>query len=197
MRLLARNLSVLSLVALAGFAIVWFAGNAMIARPVEALTEASKRMAAGDLSVRSGLGNVPGEFGHLARMFDATAAALERGQGSPAEAGEAAGLDVRGPQREARSEAIIAGIGDGINIGTANSGPVQKRGLKAHMGDRPASIATRRSRQGRGLLGCVVSSASGRENPQGLTPGRMGSSGLARGDTSGRCGTPTGRSSGG
>jgi len=117
MRLLARNLSVLSLVALAGFAIVWFAGNAMIARPVEALTEASKRMAAGDLSVRSGLGNVPGEFGHLARMFDATAAALERGQEESRRMQEelrASMIEAR--NEKARSEAIIAGIGDGINI---------------------------------------------------------------------------------
>ncbi|MBE0602221.1 MAG: PAS domain-containing protein, partial [Deltaproteobacteria bacterium] len=116
-RLLVRSLTVLSLVALITFAIVWFAGNVLIVRPMQTLTDASKRMAAGDLSVRTGLESVPGEFGQLGRTFDEAVDALERGQAESRGMQERLRAAVAEARNErARSEAIIAAIGEGINI---------------------------------------------------------------------------------
>ncbi len=53
-------------------------GEWFIVRPAQALVEATKRLASGDLSVRAG-GRYPrGELGQLAQAFDEMAASLER-----------------------------------------------------------------------------------------------------------------------
>ena len=59
-RQLVMNLTVLSIVALLFFAIIWLGGNTLIARPVGILAEASKRLAVGDFTARSGSGIDPG-----------------------------------------------------------------------------------------------------------------------------------------
>ncbi|MBE0603502.1 MAG: GAF domain-containing protein, partial [Deltaproteobacteria bacterium] len=116
-RLLATNLAALSLLGSACFAILWYAGNVLIVRPVERLVNASKRMGAGDLSARSGLESVSGEFGQLGRVFDETAAALERGHAeSRRMQEELRAAAVEAENERAKSEAVIAAIGDGINI---------------------------------------------------------------------------------
>jgi len=61
-------------------AILWFGGNTLIVRPVGALVDATKRLAGGDLSVRTKLPSTQGELGQLARAFDEMAEELERKQ---------------------------------------------------------------------------------------------------------------------
>ena len=56
----------------------WFGGEHFILRQVRTLSKAAERLAAGDLSSRSGLKGESGEFGQLARNFDTMAAALEQ-----------------------------------------------------------------------------------------------------------------------
>ena len=75
-RALARNLVGLVLVALLAAAILWVAGDRMLRRPITRLTRAARRLGAGDLDARSGLGGVGGELGQLSRTFDEMAAAL-------------------------------------------------------------------------------------------------------------------------
>jgi signal transduction histidine kinase/HAMP domain-containing protein/ActR/RegA family two-component response regulator len=65
----------------AGFlavAAAWYGGEKFILRHVNALLLATKRLAAGDLSSRTGVLNEPGEMGELANSFDAMAESLER-----------------------------------------------------------------------------------------------------------------------
>ncbi|MBE0568049.1 MAG: PAS domain S-box protein [Deltaproteobacteria bacterium] len=79
-RLLARNLVVLAVVMLLALGAVWFAGYVLIIRPVDVLTDAAKRLAAGDHSARTGLSPARGEVGQLGVAFDDMAQKLERGQ---------------------------------------------------------------------------------------------------------------------
>jgi signal transduction histidine kinase/HAMP domain-containing protein len=56
----------------------WFGGERFVFRQVRRLQQATLRLAAGDLSARTGLGNDRGELGQLARTFDDMAASLEK-----------------------------------------------------------------------------------------------------------------------
>lgn len=56
----------------------WFGGEMFIMRQVRAILEATKLLASGDLTVRTGLEREPGELGDLARSIDQMAAALQR-----------------------------------------------------------------------------------------------------------------------
>src|SRR4051812_12508663 len=66
---------VLGLLALAA---AWFGGERFILRQVRILTRAARRLAAGDLSARTGLRREQGELGELARTFDNMAASIEK-----------------------------------------------------------------------------------------------------------------------
>ena len=77
-RLLSRNLTILAVVGIFSLVIMWFGGNVLIVRPVGVLTEASKRLTAGDLTARSGLPPTLGELGQLGQTFDEMAEKLER-----------------------------------------------------------------------------------------------------------------------
>ncbi len=55
----------------------WAGGERFILRQVRTLLGAAQRLAAGDLSSRTGLGGEKGELGELARTFDAMAQTLE------------------------------------------------------------------------------------------------------------------------
>jgi len=65
-------------VGLAALAAAWYGGERFILRHVRALYDASRHLAAGDLSCRTGLADEPGELGDLARTFDQMAATLEQ-----------------------------------------------------------------------------------------------------------------------
>jgi PAS domain S-box-containing protein len=73
-----RSLALLALAAGLVFVLGGFGSSLLILRPVRALVNASARLAAGDLSTRTGLPYHGAELGPLARTFDQMAEALER-----------------------------------------------------------------------------------------------------------------------
>jgi signal transduction histidine kinase len=79
-RILTRNLTLLGIVALAALLAAWFGSDLFIMRQVKAMTQASRRLAAGEMSARTGLDYESGELGQLSQTFDEMAAALEQRQ---------------------------------------------------------------------------------------------------------------------
>ena len=77
-RLLAHNLILLGAVTLIAIVATWFGGDLFVLRQVRAMVAAATRLANGDLSSRTGLGQGTGELDLLARTFDDMATALER-----------------------------------------------------------------------------------------------------------------------
>jgi len=80
-RMLARNLIFLALAATLAIAAAWFGGDLFILRRVRALLWATRRVAAGDLSVRTGEKGDAGELYELARAFDDMTGKLEQRSG--------------------------------------------------------------------------------------------------------------------
>ncbi|HSQ15512.1 MAG TPA: HAMP domain-containing protein, partial [Candidatus Binatia bacterium] len=78
-RILVFELAVLAVIGILFLAVVWIGGDSLIVRPVGALVDATKRLAEGDLTARSGLVSKEGEIGQLSRAFDEMAEKLERG----------------------------------------------------------------------------------------------------------------------
>ena len=76
-RVLARNLILLSVGVALAFAVAWLGGNLSILRGVKVLVSTTKRLAAGDLSARTGLPQGMGELGQLAHAVDEMAESLE------------------------------------------------------------------------------------------------------------------------
>jgi signal transduction histidine kinase len=77
-RFLALNVAGLGLVAALALAAAWVGGNLFIVRQIQALVAATKRVAAGELGVRTGLPQGQGELSQLAGAFDQMAESLER-----------------------------------------------------------------------------------------------------------------------
>ncbi len=77
-RMLARNLSLLGLVAVLALNAAWFGSHLFIFRRVQTLLHATRRLAAGDLAARTGLPYGVGELSQLAHAFDQMAAALQQ-----------------------------------------------------------------------------------------------------------------------
>src|SRR5215475_632592 len=77
-RILARSLAILALVAGLALAAAWVGGNLFIVRQIQTLVGATKRVAAGELRVRTGLPYGQGELSQLASAFDQMAASLDR-----------------------------------------------------------------------------------------------------------------------
>src|SRR5882762_7416551 len=65
------------LVGLVALAAAWFGGERFVFRQVRTLYDATQRLSQGDLASRTGMGNVKGELGDLARTFDALAESLQ------------------------------------------------------------------------------------------------------------------------
>ena len=76
-RSLWHNLIWLGLVALFAMAVAWYGGDQFIVRPVKKLQGVTGRLAAGDLTVRSGPDYTAGELGLLAQSFDQMADSLQ------------------------------------------------------------------------------------------------------------------------
>ncbi|HEY7461410.1 MAG TPA: diguanylate cyclase [Gemmatimonadota bacterium] len=87
-RELARNLAVLSLIALLALAGTALIGEAFVLRPVDALLRATRRLSQGDLEGRTGPPYRGGELGQLARAFDGMAGTLQARQLDAARAEE-------------------------------------------------------------------------------------------------------------
>jgi signal transduction histidine kinase len=79
-RVLRRNLTLLGIVALVAMLAAWFGSDLFIMRQVKAMAQASRRLAAGEMGARTGLGYGSGELGQLAKSFDEMATALEQRQ---------------------------------------------------------------------------------------------------------------------
>jgi PAS domain S-box-containing protein len=79
-RLLLQHVVGLGLVALFAILAAWFAGDYFIVGQARALSQAARKLADGDLSVRSGVVHGRGELGKLAEAFDRMAESLEQQQ---------------------------------------------------------------------------------------------------------------------
>src|SRR5215475_12295207 len=77
-QILARNIAALGLVAGLALAAAWVGGNLFIVRQIRTLVGATKRVAAGELGVRTGLPPGRGELSQLAGAFDQMAESLDR-----------------------------------------------------------------------------------------------------------------------
>jgi signal transduction histidine kinase len=77
-RMLARNLIFLAIAAGLATAAAWFGGDLFVLRRVGSLLSATRRVAAGDLTVRTGETSAAGELYELSRSFDEMAATLEQ-----------------------------------------------------------------------------------------------------------------------
>jgi signal transduction histidine kinase len=77
-QILVRNLAALGLVAALALAAAWVGGNLFIVRQIQALAGATRRVAAGELGVRTGLPPGRGELSQLAGAFDQMAESLEQ-----------------------------------------------------------------------------------------------------------------------
>lgn len=73
-----RNVALLVLAALLALGTAWFVGETAIMRRLRALMAATSRLAAGDLTVRTGIAATEGELGQLAAAFDGMAEGLAR-----------------------------------------------------------------------------------------------------------------------
>jgi signal transduction histidine kinase len=76
-RLLIHNLVLLGLATLLILLAAWFGGDLLVLRQVGAMLKATRRLADGDLSARTGLPRKAGELNELAASFDNMAASLE------------------------------------------------------------------------------------------------------------------------
>ena len=75
---LNRNLATLGLVAVLGFMITWVFSELFFLRQVRGMLDATKGIAAGDFSSRTGLRYGDGELSKLAQAFDQMGSALEK-----------------------------------------------------------------------------------------------------------------------
>ena len=73
-----RETALLALVALLAVVLALAGGEYLVVRRIRRLVEATRRLAEGDLSARSGAAEGRGELARLARSFDEMAASLER-----------------------------------------------------------------------------------------------------------------------
>jgi PAS domain S-box-containing protein len=76
-RLTALNLTALGFVAVLAVLAAWLGSDLFILRQLRTLVGATRRLAGGDLSVRSGLTNNADELGQLGRAFDEMASTLQ------------------------------------------------------------------------------------------------------------------------
>jgi PAS domain S-box-containing protein len=76
------NVTLLCLAFIIALVSAWFVGNIMIAKRLNRLVDASRKLGHGDLTVRTGLDHSEDELGQLAHAFDEMADALERNEAS-------------------------------------------------------------------------------------------------------------------
>ncbi|OGP71453.1 MAG: hypothetical protein A2W09_05795 [Deltaproteobacteria bacterium RBG_16_50_11] len=86
---LIRNLMGLGLITLLALLAAWVGGKFLILRRINALLSVTKRLAGGDLSVRTGIAYGRGELGQLEQAFDEMAESFERKEAERKQAEEA------------------------------------------------------------------------------------------------------------
>lgn len=77
-QILARNLAVLGLIAVLVLVATHLYAKAYVLRPVHALVGATRKLAAGDLTARTGIVHSQGELNQLAQAFDNMAESVQR-----------------------------------------------------------------------------------------------------------------------
>ncbi|HSB79498.1 MAG TPA: cache domain-containing protein [Candidatus Methylomirabilis sp.] len=79
-RVLTYNLIGVGVVTVLVLASAWIGGSVFVLRNVKALVSVTRRLAAGDLSARTGMSHGPGELRQLAHAFDEMAVSLEQAE---------------------------------------------------------------------------------------------------------------------
>ena len=110
---LVRDLAALGLVAGLGLVLAWFGSEVFILGRVKALVNATKRLSAGDLSVRTGLTYGSGELSQLARAFDEMAQVLQQRESEREQAGKVL------RDSEKRFRALIENSSDAVALFSA------------------------------------------------------------------------------
>jgi PAS domain S-box-containing protein len=77
-RILLRDVTILTVVALLAVMAAWGYANSQILSPMKALADTTRQVASGDLSARTGLSRASGELKQLARAFDDMTESLQR-----------------------------------------------------------------------------------------------------------------------
>ena len=110
-QILSRNLIALAFIGFLGLLAVWVGGDLLILRRLNPLVNTAKRLAAGDLSARTKIGDGEGELSQLASTFDEMAESLELREVERKLAEEARRKSEEETRRLARENAIMAEIG--------------------------------------------------------------------------------------
>jgi|GEM_PF-1688690 len=106
----AGSFLLLGVALLAALGAAWWLGGVLVGKRIQALVQASKRLAGGDFTARSGLRPSEGELGQLAHSFDEMAGALEHRQAERDQANRML------QESEARYRAVVENASDGIFI---------------------------------------------------------------------------------
>jgi PAS domain S-box-containing protein len=117
-RRLTENLTGLGIAAGFAFMLGWIGSYLLVLRPVRTLVKSSARLAAGDLSTRTGLAHRGDELGQLTRTFDQMAQALEHREGERQSANYALKAS------EMRYRRLFETAQDGILILNADTGQI-------------------------------------------------------------------------
>lgn len=99
---LARNLALLTLVAVVSLAVAWLGGEWLLLRRLRVLSQTVRRLAHLDLTARTGLGHHHDEVGELAWSFDVMAERLERSRKREVSLLESAGEAICGVDETGR-----------------------------------------------------------------------------------------------
>jgi len=117
-RRLTENLTGLGIAACFAFMLGWIGSYLLVLRPVRTLVKSNARLAAGDLSTRTGLVHRGDELGQLTRTFDQMAQALEHREGERQSANYALKAS------EMRYRRLFETAQDGILILNADTGQI-------------------------------------------------------------------------
>ena len=104
---LFRALALITIVAAAAFGFAWFGTQRVVARPVHTLLTATRRVAAGDLAVRTEFASGTGELQRLAQAFNHMAQALQEREDAMR----------RGTRALADQEALLRTVLDTLPVG--------------------------------------------------------------------------------
>jgi len=118
-RRLRENLAGLGIAACFAFMLGWVGSYLLVLRPVRTLVKSSARLAAGDLSTRTGLARRGDELGQLTRTFDQMAQSLEQREMERRSADQALKAS------ETRYRRLFETAQDGILILNAETGQIE------------------------------------------------------------------------
>ncbi len=114
-RILIRNIVFLGLASIMVLIAAWWFGGLFVMHPMNRLLNTTKRLADGDLTVRTGSSYPRGEIGQLARSFDQMAESLERREAERKRAEDMLGAS------EERYKTLFEGAAEGILVADIES----------------------------------------------------------------------------